>query len=558
MASSCGSWHFRPGARRRAHRARRVSLRRRPPRRRGMSPRTDGVVGKDLRRLPQRAREGRRAGARGARPVPSVGARRDLGEGHPEAARRPDAARRDAAAGGAGNDRAGLLSGIVARRGSRGGAQCRAAGAAPAEPRRVRQRHPRSAGARGRCRGAAAARRFERRIRQQRRRPRRVAGPARALPRRGPEVGPRWRWGIRKPTRPRVSSARRRTCRSASTAKGCRWARAAASWPHTRFRSTASTSSRSSCWRRRSARSAGSNTSTGSRCMLDGERDPSGRGGRRRGLRRLGRQRHRRAQQHQRAADRPRAGHGGSPRDRRGVPRTQRHAGRNRLQFFQRTNVDTTDHTGLPHIESVTIAGPFNPPGGRTPSRDRILACRPVGRAGAGAAVRQADHLDAGAPRLSAAGHGAGGRPPADVLQRRPQGRHLREGIERALRAILASPSSCSASSRIRADAAGGASSDQRPRARVPAVILPVEQHPRRRAPRRGRAGPLRSRPCWSGRCGACWPTPRRGAGRQLRRPVAAAAEPARPRSRIRTSSPISTTTCVRRSGARPSCCSRA
>jgi mono/diheme cytochrome c family protein len=51
-----------------------------------------------------------------------------------------------------------------------------------------------------------------------------------------------------------------------------------------------------------------------------------------------------------------------------------------RMQQFLRTTVDTTDHTGLPHIESVTIAGPFKPSGpGDTPSRRRIFVCRPTG-----------------------------------------------------------------------------------------------------------------------------------------------------------------------------------
>ena len=50
-----------------------------------------------------------------------------------------------------------------------------------------------------------------------------------------------------------------------------------------------------------------------------------------------------------------------------------------RMQQFVRTTVDTTDHTGVPHIESVTIAGPFKPTGsGDTPSRRRIFVCRPT------------------------------------------------------------------------------------------------------------------------------------------------------------------------------------
>jgi hypothetical protein len=50
-----------------------------------------------------------------------------------------------------------------------------------------------------------------------------------------------------------------------------------------------------------------------------------------------------------------------------------------RTQAFLRSNVDATDHTGLPHIESVTITGPYSAAGsGDTPSRRRIFICRPA------------------------------------------------------------------------------------------------------------------------------------------------------------------------------------
>ena len=50
-----------------------------------------------------------------------------------------------------------------------------------------------------------------------------------------------------------------------------------------------------------------------------------------------------------------------------------------RTQAFVRSNVDATDHLGLPHIESLTITGPFNAIGsGDTPSRSRIFVCRPA------------------------------------------------------------------------------------------------------------------------------------------------------------------------------------
>ena len=78
--------------------------------------------------------------------------------------------------------------------------------------------------------------------------------------------------------------------------------------------------------------------------------------------------------------------------------------GGNRLQYFQRTNVDTTDHTGLPHIESVTLTGPFNAAGaGRTPEPRPHPGVPPV-VGGAGVRLRETDRRDAGAPRLSPAG----------------------------------------------------------------------------------------------------------------------------------------------------------
>jgi hypothetical protein len=52
--------------------------------------------------------------------------------------------------------------------------------------------------------------------------------------------------------------------------------------------------------------------------------------------------------------------------------------GGNRLQSFLRSTLIATDHTGLPHVESMTIAGPFNSTGpGDTPSRERIFHCHP-------------------------------------------------------------------------------------------------------------------------------------------------------------------------------------
>jgi hypothetical protein len=52
--------------------------------------------------------------------------------------------------------------------------------------------------------------------------------------------------------------------------------------------------------------------------------------------------------------------------------------GTNRLRPFDRSNADTYDSTGRPHVETLTILGPFSPTGpGDTPSRRRIFTCRP-------------------------------------------------------------------------------------------------------------------------------------------------------------------------------------
>ena len=52
-----------------------------------------------------------------------------------------------------------------------------------------------------------------------------------------------------------------------------------------------------------------------------------------------------------------------------------------RLRPFLRSSAGTYDSTGRPHIETMTIAGPFNPTGpGDTPSRRRVFTCRPANR----------------------------------------------------------------------------------------------------------------------------------------------------------------------------------
>jgi mono/diheme cytochrome c family protein len=110
-----------------------------------------------------------------------------------------------------------------------------------------------------------------------------------------------------------------------------------------------------------------------------------------------------------------------------------------RMQQFLRTTVDTTDHTGLPHIESVTIAGPFKPTGpGDTPSRRRIFVCRPrSASAEAPCASRIISTLARRAYRRPASPSELA-RLDAFYKAGRAEG-GFDAGIERALRAILAS-----------------------------------------------------------------------------------------------------------------------
>ena len=111
-----------------------------------------------------------------------------------------------------------------------------------------------------------------------------------------------------------------------------------------------------------------------------------------------------------------------------------------RLQAFLRADVDTTDHTGLPQVESISIAGPFNPTGlGDTATRRRIFICRPASAAAEEACARQI---------LTKLARRAYRRPGTDTEIERlmtfyREGRHTVNfdvGIERALRSILASP----------------------------------------------------------------------------------------------------------------------
>jgi hypothetical protein len=113
-----------------------------------------------------------------------------------------------------------------------------------------------------------------------------------------------------------------------------------------------------------------------------------------------------------------------------------------RLQPFLRSSYDTLDWTGRPHLDRVTITGPFNVRGhGSTPSRARIFSCRPNGSpAGDTACARQI--LSTLVRRAYREPSASGDLKPVlgfyDEVRTRE--RSFDAGIEAALQLILASP----------------------------------------------------------------------------------------------------------------------
>jgi hypothetical protein len=111
-----------------------------------------------------------------------------------------------------------------------------------------------------------------------------------------------------------------------------------------------------------------------------------------------------------------------------------------RLQDFLRANVDTTDHTGLPHVESLTIAGPFSTAASAdTASRRRVFICRPRTAADETACAQR---IVSALARRAYRHHPTSGemtRLMAFYEAGRREGT-FDSGIERSLQSILASP----------------------------------------------------------------------------------------------------------------------
>jgi mono/diheme cytochrome c family protein len=114
--------------------------------------------------------------------------------------------------------------------------------------------------------------------------------------------------------------------------------------------------------------------------------------------------------------------------------------GGNRLQPFLRSTLIATDHLGLPHVENVTVSGPFNPTGvSDTPTRRRLFTCTPV---------RPQDEKGCAEKIVSTLARRAYRRPVtaadlSSLMKFYEAGRKERDferGIEMALRAVLVSP----------------------------------------------------------------------------------------------------------------------
>jgi mono/diheme cytochrome c family protein len=114
--------------------------------------------------------------------------------------------------------------------------------------------------------------------------------------------------------------------------------------------------------------------------------------------------------------------------------------GGNRLQPFLRSTLIATDHLGVPHVENLTISGPFNATGaGDTPSRQRIFTCRPATAAEEMPCARSiVSRLARLAYRRPIGDADLSGLMPFYEAGRREHG--FERGIELAIRAMLVSP----------------------------------------------------------------------------------------------------------------------
>ena len=309
---------------------------------------------------------------------------RALGKGRPQAARRTDAAGRQAAARRCQPTSASSRS-------------CRASSTPPPRgkpnPGRTEIAHrlnrieyrecdPRSARRGDQRRGPAARRRFELRVRQHRRRAEDVAGAHGALPGRGARRSAGPRSAARRQRRRRRSTACRPRCSSTTVSIGCRSARAVAPSSATSSRSTPSTTSR---WTLPAAPVAAAIVQQ-LEITIDGVQVS---------VAPLGARANRRSACRSRAAP-----HEVAVTFLRVPPDLVEQV---REPFLNPAAPSGTGGHGRPPAvgrRAVTITGPHNANGpGDTPSRRRLFTCTPA-NASQEAALRPDDSHDAGAARL--------------------------------------------------------------------------------------------------------------------------------------------------------------
>ena len=111
-----------------------------------------------------------------------------------------------------------------------------------------------------------------------------------------------------------------------------------------------------------------------------------------------------------------------------------------RLEPFLRSSYDTLDWTGRPHLDHVTITGPFSVTGpGDTPSRRRILTCRPANAKAEPACAQQIlTALTRRAYRQPVSD--ADVQPVFDFYQQARKGQTFDGGIQAAVQLLLTSP----------------------------------------------------------------------------------------------------------------------
>ena len=115
-------------------------------------------------------------------------------------------------------------------------------------------------------------------------------------------------------------------------------------------------------------------------------------------------------------------------------------AGPDRLQPYLRSSVDNFDWTGRPHLQTLTITGPFEATGpGETPSRQQIFVCHPRGPAEEAPCARRILRMLARRAYRQPVKAADEERVMRFYEQGRRQG-GFEAGIEAALERILASP----------------------------------------------------------------------------------------------------------------------